>query len=138
MIKKNQLLRSTGISFPKHVKIPIIDHSHTQRDSRKKNAQEDNIDLHRLKQSVKLSSTKDWKAMIFLVNIVLEQQQQFAGYWKHNIEIWPQPLIKTGVLESVITVVFQNTFRSEIHQNNIFFYFLKFIFDISTSNNSKT
>jgi hypothetical protein len=36
MIKKNQLLRSTGISFPKHVKIPIIDHSHTQRDSRKK------------------------------------------------------------------------------------------------------
>jgi hypothetical protein len=33
---------------------------HTHRETQeKKNAQEDNIDLHRLKQSVKLSSTKD-------------------------------------------------------------------------------
>lgn len=71
MIKKNQLLRSTGISFPKHVKIPIIDHSHTHTQTREqKNAQEDNIDLHRLKISVKLSNTKDQKAMIFLVNIL--------------------------------------------------------------------
>jgi hypothetical protein len=33
------------------------------------------------------------------------------------------------VFESVVVVVF----HSEIHQNNIFFYFLKIIFDISVS-----
>lgn len=36
MIKKNQLLGSTGISFPKHVKIPIIDHSHTHTETQEK------------------------------------------------------------------------------------------------------
>jgi len=30
-------------------------------------------------------------------------------------------------------VVFQSFFRSEIYENNIFFYFLKIIFDINTS-----
>jgi hypothetical protein len=36
----------------------------------------------------------------------------------------------------VVEVVFQSAFRLEMHQNNIF-YFLKFIFDIST-NKTKT
>jgi hypothetical protein len=34
---------------------------------------------------------------------------------------------------SVVAVAFQLTFRAKMHANNIFFYFLKIIFDISTS-----
>jgi hypothetical protein len=34
-------------------------------------------------------------------------------------------------------VAFQSVFRLEMHQNNIFFIFLKFIFDINTSKQSK-
>jgi hypothetical protein len=41
------------------------------------------------------------------------------------------------VLGSVVMVVFQITFCVEIHAND-FFYFLKIIFDISTSKQSKT
>jgi hypothetical protein len=37
----------------------------------------------------------------------------------------------------VVVVVFQSVFRLEMHQNNFFFYFLKFIFDINTSKQSK-
>jgi len=38
---------------------------------------------------------------------------------------------------SVVAVVFQITFRAEMHAND-FFYLLKIIFDISTSKRSKT
>jgi len=41
-----------------------------------------------------------------------------------------------SVFDSVVAVAFQITFRVEIHANN-FFYFLKIIFDISTSKRSK-
>jgi hypothetical protein len=41
-----------------------------------------------------------------------------------------------SVFGSVVTVAFQIAFRAEIHANN-FFYFLKIIFDISTSKRSK-
>ena len=34
-------------------------------------------------------------------------------------------------------VAFQSVFRLEMHQNNIFFIFFKFIFDINTSKQSK-
>jgi hypothetical protein len=34
---------------------------------------------------------------------------------------------------SVVAVPFQNVFYLKMYQNNIFFYFLKIIFDISTS-----
>jgi hypothetical protein len=34
---------------------------------------------------------------------------------------------------SVVAIVFQNVFYSEIYQNNIFFYFLKIIFNINAS-----
>jgi hypothetical protein len=37
------------------------------------------------------------------------------------------------VYKSVVAVAFQSVFHLEIHQNNIFFYFLKIIFDISVS-----
>jgi hypothetical protein len=40
------------------------------------------------------------------------------------------------VFSSVVTVAFQITFCVEIHVND-FFYFLKIIFDISTSKRSK-
>jgi len=40
------------------------------------------------------------------------------------------------VFGSVVVVTFQIAFRAEIHVNN-FFYFLKIIFDISTSKRSK-
>jgi len=40
------------------------------------------------------------------------------------------------VFGSVIVVAFQIAFRAEIHAND-FFYFLKIIFDISTSKRSK-
>jgi len=40
------------------------------------------------------------------------------------------------VFGSIVAVVFQITFRTEIHVNNIF-YFLKIIFNISTSKRSK-
>jgi len=38
---------------------------------------------------------------------------------------------------SVVAVAFQITFRAEMHASD-FFYFLKIIFDISTSKRSKT
>ena len=38
-----------------------------------------------------------------------------------------------GVFESVVAGVFQSIFYLKIYQNNISFYFLKIIFDISTS-----
>jgi hypothetical protein len=38
---------------------------------------------------------------------------------------------------SVVAVAFQITFHAEMHAND-FFYFLKIIFDISTSKKSKT
>jgi hypothetical protein len=41
-----------------------------------------------------------------------------------------------SVFGSVVAVAFQITFRAEIHAND-FFYFLKIIFDISTSKRSK-
>ena len=34
---------------------------------------------------------------------------------------------------SVAVVVFQSAFHTEMHQNDIFFYFLKIIFEISVS-----
>jgi hypothetical protein len=40
------------------------------------------------------------------------------------------------VFESVVVVAFQIAFRAEIHANDVF-YFLKIIFDISTSKRSK-
>jgi len=40
------------------------------------------------------------------------------------------------VFGSVVAVTFQIAFRAEIHAND-FFYFLKIIFDISTSKRSK-
>jgi hypothetical protein len=39
---------------------------------------------------------------------------------------------------NVVAVAFQITFRAGMHANDIFFYFLKNIFDISTSKQSKT
>jgi hypothetical protein len=33
----------------------------------------------------------------------------------------------------VVDIVFQSIFHLELHQNNIFFYFLKFILDVSIS-----
>jgi hypothetical protein len=41
------------------------------------------------------------------------------------------------VFESVVAVAFQITFCVEMHAND-FFYFLKIIFDINTSKQSKT
>jgi hypothetical protein len=38
---------------------------------------------------------------------------------------------------SIVVVAFQITFRVEIHANNVFFYFLKFFFNISTSKRTK-
>jgi len=37
----------------------------------------------------------------------------------------------------MIVITFQNAFNLKIHWNNIFFYFLKFIFDISTLKQSQ-
>jgi hypothetical protein len=39
---------------------------------------------------------------------------------------------------SMVAVVFQSVFRAEIHQNNIFFYFLKIICEIRASKQFKT
>jgi hypothetical protein len=38
-----------------------------------------------------------------------------------------------SVFESVTAVAFQSIFYLEMHQKNKFFYFLKIVFDISTS-----
>jgi hypothetical protein len=38
---------------------------------------------------------------------------------------------------SVIAIAFENVFRAEIHQNDIFFYFLKIIFKIIISKRFK-
>jgi len=37
----------------------------------------------------------------------------------------------------VVAVAVQSVFRLEMHQNDIFFYFLKIIFEINTSKRSK-
>jgi hypothetical protein len=42
-----------------------------------------------------------------------------------------------GLFGSVVVVVFQSAFHSEMYQND-FFYFLKIIFEISASKRSKT
>jgi hypothetical protein len=42
------------------------------------------------------------------------------------------------VLSNVVAIAFQITFRAEMHANDIFFHFLKIIFDISTSKRFKT
>jgi len=58
--------------------------------------------------------------------------------WTGCIFIWKKSLwIPYRVPNSVVAVAFQITFRIEIHISN-FFYFLKIIFDISTSKRSKT
>jgi len=41
------------------------------------------------------------------------------------------------VFGSVVAGAFQIAFRAEMHANDVFFYFLKIIFDISTSKRSK-
>jgi hypothetical protein len=38
-----------------------------------------------------------------------------------------------NVFKNVVAVSFQSAFHSEMHQNNIFFYFLKINFNISKS-----
>jgi hypothetical protein len=38
-----------------------------------------------------------------------------------------------GVFGNVVAVIFQSSFNSEMHQNNIYFYFKKTIFDISVT-----
>jgi hypothetical protein len=38
-----------------------------------------------------------------------------------------------NLFHSVVAVVVQSVFRLEMHQNNIFFYFKKIIFEINTS-----
>jgi hypothetical protein len=57
-------------------------------------------------------------------------------------QIWNEgnlapPVKASGMFGSVVAVVFQITFRAEMHTND-FFYFLKIIFDISTSKQFKT
>jgi hypothetical protein len=47
------------------------------------------------------------------------------------------PLGHESVFGSVIAGAFQITFRAKMHVNDVF-YFLKIIFDISTSKRSKT
>jgi hypothetical protein len=42
------------------------------------------------------------------------------------------------VFGNVVVIIFQSDFCLEIHQNNIFFYFLKIIFYIITSKQSKS
>jgi hypothetical protein len=44
--------------------------------------------------------------------------------------------VTKSVFDSVVAVAFQIAFRAEIHAND-FFYFLKIIFNISTSKRSK-
>jgi hypothetical protein len=43
-----------------------------------------------------------------------------------------------GIFENMVAVAFQNDFHTEMYQNNIFFYFLKIIFEISASKRYKT
>jgi hypothetical protein len=48
-----------------------------------------------------------------------------------------QFIIDASLFKSVVMVAFQNIFHIEMHQKDIFFYFLKIIFEISTSKQSK-
>jgi hypothetical protein len=41
------------------------------------------------------------------------------------------------MFDSVVAVVFQITFRAEMHANDVFFFFKKIIFDINTSKRFK-
>jgi hypothetical protein len=43
-----------------------------------------------------------------------------------------------GPFESVVAVAFQSAFCAEMHQNDVFFLFLKIIFKISALKRSKT
>ena len=45
-----------------------------------------------------------------------------------------QKKLEIDAFFSAIAIAFQSAYRAEIHQNDIFFYFLKIIFEISASN----
>jgi hypothetical protein len=47
-------------------------------------------------------------------------------------------LLPSSLFGNVVAVAFQNTFHSEMHQNNIFFYFLKLFLTSAHQNNMKT
>jgi hypothetical protein len=48
-------------------------------------------------------------------------------------KIWGLQLKASDLFENMVAVAFQNTFHVEMYQNNIFFCFLKIIFEISES-----
>ena len=53
--------------------------------------------------------------------------------------IYPPLFVQTiSLFGSVVVVAFQSIFHAEMHQNDIFFYFLKNIFEIIASKLSKT
>jgi len=57
----------------------------------------------------------------------------------HSSSVQKSPLIGSARLhvESVVVITFQNIFHSKIHQNNIFFIFLKLILTSANQNNLK-
>jgi len=48
------------------------------------------------------------------------------------------PALCRSLFGSVVAVAFQSAFHAEMHQNDVFFYFFKIIFEISVSKRSKT
>ena len=46
--------------------------------------------------------------------------------------------LDSDMFRSVVVVAFQSAFHAEMHQNDVFLFFKKIIFDISTSKQSKT
>ena len=57
--------------------------------------------------------------------------------WESPLPFSTDSLGYVRVFESVVAVAFQSVFHSEMHQNNVFLFFLKSNFDISTLKRSE-
>jgi hypothetical protein len=64
-------------------------------------------------------------------------KKYFIKHKSFKLLVVSPPVRDKGVFRSIVEVAFQNVFPLEMHQNNIFYFFFKFIYDTSTSKRSK-
>jgi hypothetical protein len=79
--------------------------------------------------------------MISIEGLALHKKKSYSGWWAGSVRLISAIVLKQCLTErvfgSVVAVAFQIIFYVEMHVND-FFYFLKIIFDISTSKWSET
>ena len=78
---------------------------------------------------VLIGSTRLWVNLSSYLNLI--ESKTIQKKYNSLVQALDQQVIYV-VFESVVVIVFQSVFRSEMYENNVFFYFLKFNFDINT------